>query len=109
MLEAGVFGGHYFKGDISEYPKSWFKKAKINDTEFDINLNCFKIKSGLTMGEWIKNGCKTHWKIQNKTKWTKEQLSPLLQYNFIEIKIYIFVIFHTQKSNSLDDMYIIFE
>ncbi|MAQ73371.1 MAG: hypothetical protein CMD49_03615 [Gammaproteobacteria bacterium] len=56
MLEAGVFGGHYFKGDISEYPKSWFKKAKINDTEFDINLNCFKIKSGLTMGEWIKNG-----------------------------------------------------
>ena len=34
MLEAGIFGGHYFKGDISEYPKNWFKKAKINDLEF---------------------------------------------------------------------------
>ena len=56
MLEAGVFGGHYFKGNISEYPKSWFQKAKINDSEFDINLNYFKVKSGLTMDEWIKKG-----------------------------------------------------
>ena len=56
MLEAGIFGGHYFKGDISEYPKSWFRKAKINDLEFDVNLNYFKIKSGLTMQEWKKNG-----------------------------------------------------
>ena len=56
MLEAGIFGGHYFKGDVSEYPKSWFRKAKINDLEFDVNLNYFKIKSGLTMHEWKKNG-----------------------------------------------------
>ena len=56
MLEAGIFGGHYFKGDISEYPKNWFKKAKINDLEFDVNLNYFKVKSGLTMKEWIEKG-----------------------------------------------------
>jgi len=56
MLEAGIFGGHYFKGDVSEYPKSWFRKAKINDLEFDVNLNYFKIKSGLAMQEWKKNG-----------------------------------------------------
>ena len=37
-----------------------------------------------TLNEWIKNGCKTHWEVQNKTNWTKENLSPLLQYNFID-------------------------
>ena len=30
MLELGVFGGSYFDGEIDEYPKSWFKKAKIS-------------------------------------------------------------------------------
>lgn len=38
---------------------------------------------GISLNDWIKNGCKTHWKIQNKTDWLKEGLSPLLQYNFI--------------------------
>lgn len=36
-----------------------------------------------TLNEWIQNGCKTHWTIQNETNWSKEKLSPLLQYNFI--------------------------
>jgi hypothetical protein len=30
MLELGVFGGWYFKGNIDEYPKAWFKEAKIS-------------------------------------------------------------------------------
>lgn len=38
----------------------------------------------LTLNEWISNGCKTHWKKQNKTDWIKDNLSPLLQYNFIK-------------------------
>ena len=38
----------------------------------------------LTLNEWISNGCKTHWKKQNKTNWIKDNLSPLLQYNFIK-------------------------
>ena len=29
MLEMGIFGGWYFGNDIDEYPKEWFKKAKI--------------------------------------------------------------------------------
>ena len=37
MLELGVFGGHYFKGDISEYPLEWFEKAKISESGFDAN------------------------------------------------------------------------
>ena len=56
MLEAGIFGGYYFKGDISEYPKTWFKKAKINNDKFDINMNFFNVKAGLSMDEWMSRG-----------------------------------------------------
>ena len=56
MLELGVFGGAYFlDGSIKEFPKTWFIKAKISKT-FDVNLNRFKIESGLSRKEWIKKG-----------------------------------------------------
>ena len=56
MLELGVFGGAYFvDGSIKEFPKSWFGKAKISKT-FDVNLNYFKIESGLSRKEWINKG-----------------------------------------------------
>ena len=56
MMELGVFGGAYFAdGSIKEFPESWFIKAKISKT-FDVNLNRFKIKSGLSRKEWIDKG-----------------------------------------------------
>ncbi len=56
MLELGVFGGSYFnKKQISEFPKSWFLKAKLSEN-FNVELNRFKIKSGLTRQEWIDKG-----------------------------------------------------
>jgi len=55
MLELGVFGGSYFGKQIDEFPKSWFKNAKISKN-FDINLNRFKVKSGLSRDHWIKKG-----------------------------------------------------
>ena len=56
MLELGVFGGAYFAdGNIKEFPKSWFTKAKMSKT-FDVDLNRFKIKSGLSRQEWIHKG-----------------------------------------------------
>ena len=55
MLEMGVFGGSYFGGKIKEYPKSWFKKAKLSKT-FDIGKNRFKVKAGLTRKEWLDKG-----------------------------------------------------
>ena len=56
MLELGVFGGAYFAdGSIKEFPKSWFVKVKMSKS-FDINLNRFKIESGLSRKEWIDKG-----------------------------------------------------
>ena len=56
MLELGVFGGYYFKNDFLEFPKSWFKNAKISVDKFDVNMNCFNIKSGLPIEHWISKG-----------------------------------------------------
>ncbi len=55
MLELGVFGGAYFGLDIKEYPKSWFNNAKISKN-FDVGLNRFKAKSGLSRKEWQEKG-----------------------------------------------------
>tara|TARA_B100001123_G_scaffold128409_1_gene149249 strand:+ start:40 stop:495 length:456 start_codon:yes stop_codon:yes gene_type:complete len=55
MLEMGVFGGSYFDGKINEYPKSWFKKAKLSKN-FDVEKNHFRVKAGLTRKEWMDKG-----------------------------------------------------
>ena len=56
MLGLGVFGGSYFnEKQMKEFPKSWFTKAKLSKN-FDVTLNRFKVKSGLTRQEWIKKG-----------------------------------------------------
>ena len=55
MLELGVFGGSYFGLKIKEYPKSWFKNVMISK-DFNVNLNRFKVKSGLSREEWIEKG-----------------------------------------------------
>ena len=55
MLELGVFGGAYFESKIQEYPKSWFKNAKLSKT-FDVNKNRFKIAAGLSRKYWIDKG-----------------------------------------------------
>ena len=39
MMELGIFGGSYFGFEIKEYPKAWFKNAKLsNDAEVVINF-----------------------------------------------------------------------
>ena len=55
MLELGVFGGSYLGDTVSEFPKSWFTKAKLSK-KFNIELNYFQIKAGLTLKEWQKKG-----------------------------------------------------
>ena len=55
MLELGVFGGSYFGSKISEFPLSWFRNAKLSKN-FDVNINRFKVKSGLSREHWIEKG-----------------------------------------------------
>ena len=55
MLKYGVFGGSYFGLKIKEYPISWFKNAKLSK-KFDVSLNRFRVKSGLSRDHWIKKG-----------------------------------------------------
>ena len=55
MLELGVFGGSYFGSKIKEFPKSWFVNAKLSK-DFNVSLNYFKIKSGLSREHWIEKG-----------------------------------------------------
>ncbi len=56
MLNLGVFGGSYFnKEQIREFPKTWFKNAKLSKN-FNVNLNRFKVKSGLSRKHWIEKG-----------------------------------------------------
>ena len=55
MLELGVFGGSYFGNKTKEYPKNWFANAKLSK-HFDVNINRFKIKAGLSRTHWIEKG-----------------------------------------------------
>ena len=55
MLELGVFGGSYFGSKIKEFPLSWFKSAKLSKN-FDVSINRFKVKSGLSRKEWVEKG-----------------------------------------------------
>ena len=55
MLELGVFGGSYFGSKIKEFPKSWFINVKLSK-DFDVSLNRFKIKSGLSRKHWLEKG-----------------------------------------------------
>ena len=55
MLTYGVFGRSYLGDTIYEYPKSWFTKAKLSKT-YDVNLNYFQIRSGLSLKEWKERG-----------------------------------------------------
>ena len=55
MLKLGVFGGSYFGLRIKEYPKSWFKNTKIS-AKFEVNLNRFRVKSGMSKKQWLEKG-----------------------------------------------------
>jgi hypothetical protein len=78
MLEMGVFGGNYFEGAISEYPKAWFQHAKLFTPIFeqrflgeqvnkkrdhirygrgyDEALNFFHVDASQSREEWQRKG-----------------------------------------------------
>ena len=61
-MELGIFGGSYLDLKL-KYPKAWFKNAKLSKT-FDVNLNRFKVVSGLSRNIGLKKDGflkKIHW------------------------------------------------
>ncbi len=56
MLEMGVFGGKYMTDCKKEFPKSWFKNAKLCSKRHDPDLNYFKINASQPLSYWRKKG-----------------------------------------------------
>jgi hypothetical protein len=56
MLKMGIFGGKYMTDCKDEFPKSWFKKAKLNSKRHDPELNYFNINASKPLSYWKKKG-----------------------------------------------------
>jgi hypothetical protein len=56
MLELGVFGGKYMTDCREEFPKNWYKKAKLNSEKSDPKLNYFGVKASQPLWVWRKKG-----------------------------------------------------
>ncbi len=62
MLELGVFGGLYLADCQSEFPKTWFKKAKLTykdvtvEANHDPQKNFFRLNASQPLSVWQKKG-----------------------------------------------------
>jgi hypothetical protein len=56
MLALGVFGGKYMTDCRKEFPKSWFKRAKLSPQGRDPSLNYFGFDASQPLSEWRRNG-----------------------------------------------------
>lgn len=56
MLELGVFGGKYLNDCQDEFPRSWFKNAKLSKDEPDPKYNFFEIKASQPLKVWQEKG-----------------------------------------------------
>ena len=56
MLELGVFEGHYMNDCINEFPLQWFENAKLNPNKPEVELNCFHVKSRMSLQQWQAKG-----------------------------------------------------
>lgn len=56
MLALGVFGGKYMTDCRDEFPKSWFRRAKLCSECHDPDLNCFGVNASQSLSEWRKKG-----------------------------------------------------
>jgi hypothetical protein len=56
MLKLGIFCGRYMRDCRKEFPKSWFKNAKLAKGKKNCNLNYFKVKASMPLSYWEKKG-----------------------------------------------------
>lgn len=56
MLELGVFCGKYMTDCRTEFPGSWFRRAKLSPRGRDCTLNFFGIDASQPLSEWRRKG-----------------------------------------------------
>lgn len=56
MLELGVFGGSYLNDCKDEFPKDWFKNAKLSDHGPDAKYNFFEVMASQPLKVWQEKG-----------------------------------------------------
>lgn len=56
MLALGVFGGKYLNDCQDEFPKDWYKNAKLAPIRKDISLNYFNADASQALSVWRNNG-----------------------------------------------------
>jgi hypothetical protein len=56
MLRLGVFGGKYMTDCGREFPRSWFKRAKLASGQRDPSLNFFGVHASQPLAEWRRKG-----------------------------------------------------
>jgi len=56
MLELGVFGGKYMTDCQDEFPKEWFKNAKLCHEFHDASRNYFGVNASQSLAEWRRKG-----------------------------------------------------
>jgi hypothetical protein len=56
MLALGVFCGKYLTDCAREFPKSWFRRAKLSPRGRDCSLNFFGVDASQPLSVWKKNG-----------------------------------------------------
>lgn len=56
MLKLGVFGGRYMTDCKNEFPKDWYKDAKLCHKKHDPSLNYFGVNASQPLSVWRKKG-----------------------------------------------------
>ena len=56
MLTLGVFCGKYMTDSQDEFPKSWFKSAKMSPSGRDCSLNYYGVDASQPLSEWRNRG-----------------------------------------------------
>jgi hypothetical protein len=56
MLQLGVFGGKYMTDCTDEFPKSWFRRAKLTPGPANPELNFFGILASKPLSYWQAKG-----------------------------------------------------
>ena len=56
MLALGVFGGKYMTDCKEEFPRDWFKQAKLCSKKHDAELNFFGVNASQSLSVWRERG-----------------------------------------------------